>query len=659
MGTKGKELIRIDLEQFKMHVRIKGKIELSLHFDSLSRRFYLSVIALLVHEMRRLGRVTSIPLAEHQELLTLLNETVGGTAGSSEKETLLPRIYKKWKSALPDLENAPLFRVLGRTKEYGDGSTRTYRFTDEEKDLWANLFEYKGSGENVRLRFSLDKLGAGLDDVAVVYGEGTAQEEADGWEKFLESLKRERSQEHAQSAVTTEVPEAIRYSSRKSAAFSLMRPKVAIPVLAALLVAAGVLWMFYSGSPEMEPASVDRMAFPLPGKPSIAVLPFVNISKDSAQDYLCDGITEEIITALSKCPFLFVIARNSTFTYKSKPVKVQQVAEDLGVRYVMEGSVRKDGERLRIAVQFSDALSGAHLWAERYDREAKDLFNMQDDITVRILSSLKIRLTEGEQSHIRSMSPGNLEAYLKYLQAREYYLESTPDHYALAKRTAEEAIALDPEFTGSYRTLGWVHLMEMLSGISESPKESLRLARELALKICHMDDSDPLNHGLLGIVYLYSKDRQKSISAIRRSLELDPNSARAHFYLAWAVSWERPEEAIVSAQNAIRLNPLDQKFLSMCYLRLGFTYALMEKYEEGIVELEKALRTRPNHWLAILYLISAHSCAGHEEEAQAKAKELLRLQPKFSIDEYVKSAPFEDEALKERFLRAWRKAGLK
>jgi len=135
--------------------------------------------------------------------------------------------------------------------------------------------------------------------------------------------------------------------------------------------------------------------------------------------------------------------------------------------------------------------------------------------------------------------------------------------------------------------LGWVHLMEMQAGISQSPKESLRLARELALKICGMDDSDPLNHGLLGIVYLYSKDHQKAIAEMRRSVELDTNSARAHFYLAWAVSWERPEEAVVSVQKAIRLNPLDQKFLSMCYLRLGFAYAFMEKYDEAVAELEK------------------------------------------------------------------------
>jgi TolB-like protein len=445
MAAKGKELIKIDLEQFKIHVRMREKLEVSLHFDSPSRRFYLSVIALLVHEMKRLGRVASIPLSEHQELLTLLNETVGGSAGSSEKETLLPRIYKKWKSALPDLENAPLFRVLGKTKEYGEAPGKTYSFTDEEKDLWANLFEYKGSGESVRMRFSLDKLGVGLDDVGIVYGEEDDQKEANGWERFLESLKRDVLQEQQQKPIPAETPDAVPQSPRKWAAVHPRYLRLAIPILVAIS-AAVVFWKLHLGSPKIEPASVNKMAFPLPDKPSIAVLPFVNMSDDPAQGFLCDGITEEIISALSKCPFVFVIARNSTFAYKGKPVKVQKVAEDLGVRYVIEGSVRKAGERIRITVQLNDAITGIHLWAERYDREAKDLFNMQDDITVRILSSLKIRLTEGERSHIRSKSPGNLEAYLKYLQAREYYLESTPDHYALAKRRGFNRSCSDSAF---------------------------------------------------------------------------------------------------------------------------------------------------------------------------------------------------------------------
>ena len=190
MLTETKEHIRIDLDQFKLHVKIERRIELSLHFDSPSRRFYLSVIAFVVNEMKRLKRITSIPLKEHHAVIALLNETVGGFAGSSSKENLFPRIYRKWKGILPDLENAPLFRVLGKNKEYGDGIEKVYRFSEEEKDSWANLFEYKGSGENVRLRFSMDRIGVSIDDVVITYGEGANLRDAQAWDKYLENLRQ-------------------------------------------------------------------------------------------------------------------------------------------------------------------------------------------------------------------------------------------------------------------------------------------------------------------------------------------------------------------------------------------------------------------------------------------------------------------------------------
>ncbi|MCK5487821.1 MAG: hypothetical protein KAI86_16495, partial [Desulfobacterales bacterium] len=190
MVRESGKFIEIDLNQFKLRINIKNKLELSLHFDSPSRRFYLSVIALVISEMKKLGKIISIPLEEHHALLALLNETVGGSAGSSRKENLLPRIYMKWKGALPNLEEAPLFKVLGRKKEYDDGVGKTYRFSEEEKDLWANLFEYKGSKENVRLRFSIDSLGADLSDVVITYGEDASLEDASAWDRFIEGLKK-------------------------------------------------------------------------------------------------------------------------------------------------------------------------------------------------------------------------------------------------------------------------------------------------------------------------------------------------------------------------------------------------------------------------------------------------------------------------------------
>jgi len=329
MDEKTKRAMRIDLNEFKLYLRLKNKTALTLHFNSPSRMFYLSVIALVVNEMERLGKITSIPLGNHLNLLALLNETVGGSAGSSDKENLLPRIYKKWKDALPDLEDAPLFKVLGRKKDYDEGTGKAYHFTEEEKDSWANLFEYKGSEENVRLRFSIDRLGVNLTDIVIIYEEYLNQE---AWERFISDLKQE-----------------------------------------------GKI------------ASVKKMAYPLPDKPSIAVLPFWNMTGDPAQDYFCDGLSEEIITALSKTPKLFVIARNSAFTYKSKPVKVQQVAEELGVKFVLEGSLRKVRDRIRITSQLTDALSGYHLWADRYDRTVKDMFTIQDEITKNIITALQVK----------------------------------------------------------------------------------------------------------------------------------------------------------------------------------------------------------------------------------------------------------------------------
>ena len=190
MVTRAKESISIDLDQFKLHLKIETTRELTLQFNSPSRRFYLSLIAFVVREMQKLGRIASIPLEEHYELLALLNETVGGSAGSSDKEHLLPRIYRKWKDVLTDLEDARLFKVLGRKKGYDDGIGATYRFTEEEKDRWANLFEYKGSGEHVRLRFSIDNLGASLDDVVITYGEEPSLVNEDAWKRFIADLRQ-------------------------------------------------------------------------------------------------------------------------------------------------------------------------------------------------------------------------------------------------------------------------------------------------------------------------------------------------------------------------------------------------------------------------------------------------------------------------------------
>jgi TolB-like protein len=435
--------ITIDLNQFKLHIELKNKIELTLHFNSPSRKFYLSVIALVVNDMKRLGKITSIPLGGHHVLLALLNETVGGAAGSSAEENLLSRIYRKWQHALPNLEEAPLFVVLGRKKGYEEGIGKAYSFTEAEKDSWANLFEYKGSHENVRLKFAIDKIGATLDDIAIIYEDSLNGE---AWEKFISSLKEKKAEPDKRVSEKPEVP-ATPLEKRRISLPGRYRLAALIAVIVVVLGAITLaIWKTYLKPDPGDVASKDKMAFPLPDEPSIAVMPFVNMSGDPKQEFFSDGMTEEVITALSKVPRLFVISRQSTFFYKGKPVRIKQVSEELGVRYVLEGSVQRTADRIRINAQLIDALSGDHVWAERYERDLKDLFAVQDEVTLKILKAMQVKMTEGEVAPLIQewKCSENLECYLKYLEAAKYWEQMTIEGNSMARRKAEETLALCP-----------------------------------------------------------------------------------------------------------------------------------------------------------------------------------------------------------------------
>jgi adenylate cyclase len=406
----------------------------------------------------------------------------------------------------------------------------------------------------------------------------------------------------------------------------------------------------------LEVASKERMALPLPDKPSIAVLPFVNMSDDPKQEYFSDGITGEIITALSKVPNLFVIAHNSTFTYKGKPVKVKQVSEELGVRYVLEGSVQKSGDRVRITAQLIDALSSHHLWAERYDRDLKDIFALQDEITMKVITALQVELTAGEMAGMMAKGTKNIDAFIKYLQAYELISRANKERNASAKKILEEAVALDPEYPRLYMGLAIVHMYDMWYGTTESPDQSLDLAFELAQKAISLDNSNATAHGILGHVYAMKRQYDRAIAECERAVFLDPNSAENIFWLGMALNWAgRTEEAIPYIQNAIRLNPLPP---ALYFVQLAVSYRDSGQYEKAIEASKKALQREPNTQFAYIHMAISYIRLGQEKEARAAAAEILRINPKFSLERYAKILPFP-QPVADLVIEDLRKAGLK
>ena len=429
-------------------------------------------------------------------------------------------------------------------------------------------------------------------------------------------------------------------------------PAVAAGVVVLVAVAGVATWL-RPWEPRVEPASIARMAFPLPEKPSIAVLPFDNMSGDPEQEYFVDGITEDIITDLSKISGLFVVARNSTFTYKGKPVKVQQVAEELGVRYVLEGSVRKADNQVRITAQLVDATTGGHLWAERYDRDLKDIFALQDEITKNIVAGLEVKLTEEER--VARRYTDNLEAYDLFLRGREYFVRGTEEAYAQARQMYEKAVELDPNFAGAYAELAYMHWWLRASDPGGVPA-ALERALELAQKAVELDDSLPLAHARLGWIYLRLKQHDQAIAEAERAVALDPNSAEGLANLGFILNWAvRPEEGIDYIKKAMRLDP---HYPVNYVFRLGQAYYLMKQNEQAIAIMKRAVTRNPDQDYTHRHLAVLYVEAGRDEEARAAVAESLRIKPKDTLEVVKQRCLYrQDPAVWERFLGGLRKAG--
>jgi len=421
-----------------------------------------------------------------------------------------------------------------------------------------------------------------------------------------------------------------------------------------IVVAVLAIWNVYF-RPPFEPASIERMAFPLPDKPSIAVLPFINLGADQNQEFLADGLTENIITSLSKTPKMFVIDSNSIFTYKGKSVKVQQVAEDLGVRYVLKGSIQRSGDRLRIMSQLIDALKGHHLWAERYDRDLKELFSLQDEITLKILTALQVNLTRGEEARMHETTD-NLEAWGHFVRALSLFERFTKGDNAKARELFERAVKLDPEYAAAWSLLAWTHWIDSSYGFSESPAESFKRAVDLAQKAVAVNDKDPDVHALLGGIYLFQGEHERAIAKGEKAIALRPNDACNHALLAQALNYAgRFEEAILLLNKAKRLNPVPPPWY---FQFLGDAYRYAGQYEKSIASYENALHQNPDYLAAHIGLASVYGLVGRKEEARSEAGEVLRIDTKFSLDRFLGGQPFKDKAIIDQLSEVLRMAGL-
>jgi adenylate cyclase len=367
-------------------------------------------------------------------------------------------------------------------------------------------------------------------------------------------------------------------------------------------------------------------ALPLPDKPSVAVLPFANMSADPEQEFFADGIAEDVITALSRYPSLFVIARNSCFTYKGRAVDVKQVGRELGVRYVLEGSLRKSGNRIRVTAQLVEAETGKHVWAERYDRDLADIFELQDEITEAVTIAVAPAIAAAEEQRAMRKPPGSLDAWAAYQRGLWHLSKSTPDDNSLAEKFLQQAIDLDSTFSSAYGALAGAQDQTALYNRRDL-SETLRLAEALARRAVALDGADAEARAILGNVLWRRGDYEGALSEAKRALATAPNLASAHQTLGAALIFSgQPKEGVVALQKSIRLDPRDPRSaVRLSRMALGFYFA--EEYATTVVLAKQAIRSYPTFPNPYRWLAAALGQLGQIEEAKKALRQAIAILP--------------------------------
>ena len=396
---------------------------------------------------------------------------------------------------------------------------------------------------------------------------------------------------------------------------------------------------------------------PLPDRPAIAVLPFANLSGDPEQEYFSDGISEDIITALSKLRWFFVIARNSSFIYKGKPVHMKRVAEELGVGYVVEGSVRKVGDRVRITVQLSDAATGNNIWAERYDRALADVFAVQDEITEAIVAAIEPQLYAAETFRSRRKPPNSMDAWDLVMRALSHFWRVTRQDYLVAQALLEKAITLDPNYGQALGVLATSQTFGAHMGWADMAAV-VPLAERAALAAIRADSEDPWAHNALGSAYLFTRRFEDSLAELEVALRLNPNFSLAQGYYGLVLSYAgRWEEGSVAARRALRLSPRDPFSAVFCGIA-AYAEFVGRNYEEAIRLAREGLRQRSDFVGAHRVLTAAAGMAGKDDVAAVALPELRRAQPNISLAWIASQMPIMHEAERQHYLEGFRRAGL-
>lgn len=393
----------------------------------------------------------------------------------------------------------------------------------------------------------------------------------------------------------------------------------------------------------------------LPKKPSIAVLPFDNMSGDPEQGYFADGITEDIITDLSKVSGLFVIARNSSFAYKGKTPDIRKVSRELGVRYVLEGSVRRAADRIRINAQMIDGTTGGHLWAERYDRGLEDIFAVQDEVTRTIVDALRVKLTAGEEERRESRGKVDPEAYDLLVRSRQITLQFTAISSMEARSMLQRAIAIDPRLAAAYASLSIIALTDFINQWNGATPDNLTQALELAEKAIDTDDTEPQGHYTLALALSWMRRLDEAERPAERAIELDPNSANAYTALGTIRDFQgRHEDALALYTRAHRLDPqfdLSLHFLGRALLSLG-------RFDEAEIAFTRRLTLAPRSDMTRFYLACLYGRIGRHEEARRYWREILEINPNFSVDHLKRTLPYRDPDLLDRLVDGLRGAGV-